>query len=167
MNRAEIVQHFTGLSGTEIYNSVSGRPWNARPYSGVFVDELASLGKLLPCMAADDAHFYEGDETLSYLMVKAADRTRESILNAILCGDFYASQGPELYVRREGARILVDCSPVRDVVFFSDLIYASDRVTRGNGVTHAEYQIKDGESFVRVELFDERGRCAWSSPIRL
>lgn len=167
LNRSEEAVRLTGLAGTEIYNTLSGRPWNARPYSGVFVDEMASRGCLLPCMAADDSHFYEGEACRSYLMVKAEECTRESLLAAILRGDFYATQGPELSLRREGDRILVDCSPVKDIVFFSDTVWAGDRVTRGDGVTHGEYQIKPSDTFLRVELFDQEGRCAWSSPIKV
>lgn len=167
INRPDEAIRLTGFTGTEIYNTLSGRPWNARPYSGIFVDEMASRGCLLPCMAADDSHFYEGEECRSYLMVRAEDCTRDSLIAAITHGDFYATQGPELSVRREGDRILVDCSPVEEIVFFTDTVWVPDRVAKAHGVTHGEYQIKPTDTFVRVELFDGEGRSAWSSPMKV
>lgn len=74
-----------------------------------------------------------------------------------------ATQGPEFSVCVEDGEIIVRCSPVRDVVFTSNLVYAADRVTRGAHVTEAHYRIKPGEHFVRVELVDANGLRAWSS----
>ena len=167
MNRTADVLPLRGLAGTEIYNSVSGAPWNARPYSGGFVDQMALEGALLPCFAADDAHFYNGDALLSYIMVKASERTVPSILAAIRRGDFYATQGPRFSLTLEDGLLTVTCSPVSSVIFFSDLVYAPDRVTTGDGITRAVYQIKPGEHFLRVELQDAQGRSAWSSPLAL
>ena len=73
LNRAEQILPVNGFAAAEIYNSVSGTPWNARPYSGVLIDDLAVLGRLMPCSAADDAHFYNGDQTRSYLMNEKKD----------------------------------------------------------------------------------------------
>lgn len=167
LNRPADVLGLTGLAGVEIYNSFSDRPWNSRPYSGDFVDGLAAAGVMLPCMAADDTHQYNGDQCRSYLMVRAAQCTRDAIIGAIAAGDFYATQGPDFTVEREGSMVHVECSPVRDVVFFSDSVYAADRVTRGDAVTKASYRIGPLDTFVRVELHDAQGRMAWSSPIRI
>ena len=83
---------------TDIYNSVSGLPRNARPYSGLIVDMLASRGYYLPLIADDDVHFYVPgfDACRSFIMVEAEECTREAILSAIAAKRFYATQGPEL-----------------------------------------------------------------------
>ncbi len=167
LNRPEEAAKLTDLAGTEIYNSVSGLPWNVRPYSGAFVDQMASRGVFLNCMAADDAHFYQGDETLSYLMVRAEEHSPAALLDALRRGDFYATQGPEFSLRQEGIRILVDCTPVKSVAFFTDTVWAGDRATCGEAVTHAEYRIKPTDTFVRVELTDSQGKQAWSSCLRV
>lgn len=165
MNRPESLLRLEGLAGTEIYNTVSGKPWNVRPYSGWFVDALAVDGKEVPCFASDDAHFYNGDQMKSYIMVRADSLTRESILSSIRRGDFYATQSPELYVSRVDDVIHVRCSPVSEVIFFSDTVYAEDRVVTGSGIREALYRIKPSDTFLRVELVDANGRMAWSSPI--
>lgn len=51
LDRASEVAKLYGIDGCEIYNTTSGLPWNCRPYSGVFFDEMALLGHYLPCMA--------------------------------------------------------------------------------------------------------------------
>lgn len=165
MNTVEGIRALRDLDALEIYNTVSGIPWNARPYSGDLVDRLALYDAFIPCIATDDAHFYTGDACRSFILVKAAACTREALFEAIRRGDFYATQGPEFSVCVEDGEIIVRCSPVRDVIFTSNLVYAADRVTRDAHVTEAHYRIKPGEHFVRVELVDANGLRAWSSAI--
>lgn len=167
LNNAVDCMAFRGLAGVEIYNSVSGPPWNARPYAGDFVDMAAARGCLFSCFGADDAHFYEGEETRTCIWVKAEELTPAALMNATEKGDFYASQGPRFSLRREDNLLLVSCpdTPVERVTFFSDRVYVPDRVTRGKGLTQARYTVKPDDHFVRVELTDEKGRMAWSSPV--
>ena len=80
----------------------------------------------------------------------------------ILAGDYYATQGPDFSVSTEGDELVVRCSPVQDVVFYTNMVWTGDRVTRGENLTEARYRIKPGDTFVRVELTDARGNSAWS-----
>ncbi|QNK41674.1 CehA/McbA family metallohydrolase domain-containing protein [Caproicibacter fermentans] len=156
----------TGLGGVEIYNSVSGLPWNGeRADSGVYIDIWASMGKFFPCMAADDSHFYQGEETRSYIMVNARELTPDSIKSSIRNGDFYASQGPEFHsVRFSGDAVRVESSCVDTIIFNSNTVWCQDRVFTG-GVTGATYRMKPTDKYVRVILIDSQGRKAWCSPI--
>ena len=158
----------SGFDGVEIYNSVSDIGQNSRPYSGYFVDILANMGVAYPIIAADDTHAYNGlDETKSYIMARTEDDSMEQILAAIRRGDFYASQGPELHVRREGDRIIADCTACVTINFLTNAAWVPDRMTRGQDLTHAEYPVKEWEKWVRVEVCDDQGRFAWSSVIRV
>lgn len=47
-------------------------------------------------------------------------------------GGFYATQGPRFSLTLEDGLLTVTCSPVSSVIFFSDLVYAPDRVTTGD-----------------------------------
>ena len=167
LNSAEAVRCLRGLSGTEIYNTTSGFPMNARPYSGLFVDQLASLGMLLPCMAADDAHQYEQDVLGGWLMVHASARTPAAIMDALRAGDFYATQGPSIALAVSAGVVRVTCSPAERVVFYSDAIWSQERVCSGQGITQAEYHLQPHETFVRAEVIDSRGRRAFTSPVRI
>lgn len=86
----------TGLDGTEIYNTVSGFPWNCRAYSGGFIDQMAAEGALLPCLAGDDAHFYQGEETRSFIYVKSEALTEKAILQRCGAVIFMPLKGPAL-----------------------------------------------------------------------
>ena len=167
MNRAEQAMGLKGLEGCEIYNTTSGIPWNCRPYSGIFLDDMANLGCFLPCMAADDAHHYQGDETGSWIMVQARELSRDAILESLRKGDFYATQGPLFHVAREGNMIHVTSTPVKSIAFFTDWIWEPDRAVAGEGVCGASFQIKPQDHWVRIELADKDGRMAWSSFYRV
>ena len=163
MNRPEkILELKDFVDCTEIYNSISGIPFNARPYSGGIIDMLALEGWYPPCIAVDDVHFYKGDELRSYIVADCSDNTPDSILNSVRSGKFFATQGPEFSVNIDGEKVYVECTPCEYVCFYTDTLYVPDRVTSGC-ITRAEYRIKPSDTFVRVELIDSDGRFGWSS----
>ncbi|MDD4774501.1 MAG: CehA/McbA family metallohydrolase [Eubacteriales bacterium] len=165
LNSPDQIKPFSGLSGVEIYNSTCGLPSNTRPYSGMIIDLLARDGYILPVMAADDTHSYNGDETKSFIMVNAAELTAESIMGAIRGGKMYASQGPELYLALEGDTITARTSPVEHIFFFSDT--CGGAVNTKSGMTGATYKIRASDHFVRAEAVDTEGRYAWSQIIKI
>lgn len=167
LNSAEDVARLTGLCGTEIYNTTSAVPPNVRPYSGLFVDQLASLGVLLPCMGADDAHRYVNDATVCSIMVHAREKSHEAVMEAIRAGDFYATMGPSVSLTVEGGEAVVTCSPAAQVEFYSDAVWNDSRVTQGEGITTARCRLLPFETFVRAEVVDSEGRRAFSSPVRV
>ena len=155
-----------GFSAVEIYNSVSDANQSSRPYSGYFVDLIANKGMFLNIAATDDVHYYNGsDETKSYIMVKAD--SLDDVFEAIKNGDYYATQGPEVHVRREGDKLICDCSECVKIDFLSNAAWGPDRITRGKDLTHAQYQIKPFDKWVRVEVLDENGNYAWSNIIKI
>ena len=168
LNTPEDALSLHGFSATEIYNSVSDVNQSSRPYSGYFVDILANRGMTLPLIATDDAHYYEGeDETKAFIMVRAESDSAEDILAAIEKGDYYATEGPEVHFRREGNKMIIDSSECVMLNFLSNSSWAPDKIVRGEGLTHAEYEIKDWDRWVRAEVTDKDGRCGWSSIIKV
>ncbi|MDD3409478.1 MAG: hypothetical protein PHY12_01570, partial [Eubacteriales bacterium] len=69
----------------------------------------------------------------------------------------------------EDGRMIVRCSPVSHIVFYSNLVWTSDRCLSGSGLTQGECELRDnqGARFLRCQLIDAEGRSAWSSPIML
>lgn len=168
LNTKEDAKALRGFAMLEIYNSVSNANQSSRPYSGYLVDVLANDGIIYPLIATDDAHYYDGsDDAKSYIMVKAKSNSQQDILEGIQKQDFYATQDPELYVKREGDRIIADCSKCVTIDFLSNSAWAPDKMTRGENLTHAEYTIKRWEKWVRVEVCDKDGNYAWSNIIVL
>ena len=164
LNSIDDIMAISGIDAIEIYNTVSGVGQNSRPYSGYFIDTLSNRGEIYPLVATDDVHYYDGsDECKSFIMVKAKSLEQKDVLKAIRKGDFYATQGPELHIQRKGRKIIADCSECVMISFLSNASWNPERIVRGNGLTHAEYEINSYEKWVRVEVCDDQGRYAWSN----
>lgn len=158
-----------GIEATEIYNSVSDAGSSSRPYSGDFVDAAACRGRLYPLIADDDTHYYDGsDETQAYIMLAAApDVSDAGLLQAIREKAFYATQGPEIHLLREGDTVTVRCSPSSRISFFSNAVWAPERSVRGSGMTEAACKLLPFETFIRAEVTDADGKKAWSNTLAL
>jgi hypothetical protein len=127
---------------------------------------LGAQGRLYPLLASDDAHYYDNDACAAWVMVHAEACTQDAILRALYRGDFYATQGPEVHLHREGEAFVVDCSPCREIAFLSDRAF-SHRVFEGEELTSARYTPLENESFLRVQVTDKDGKKAWTNPVML
>jgi histidinol phosphatase-like PHP family hydrolase len=166
LNTPEHILALKNADATEIYNTVSGVHMSRRPDSSLIVDMLGAKGRFYPLIAADDAHYYDSDECASYIMVRADECTSAALCSAIKKGDFYASQGPEIHITRDGDEIVATTSRVSEIVFFSDAVW-SRRAFTGDGITGARYKISPNDTFVRAEATDAAGRRAFTNPIIL
>jgi hypothetical protein len=61
----------------------------------------------------------------------------------------------------------VDCSEATEIVFLSNFVFSQGRVITGEAITHGEYTIQQGETFLRAYVTDKYGKRAWSNAIRL
>ena len=153
-----------GVDATEIYNAVSDAGESLRPYSDFYIDICANAGAYPLILATDDAHAYDGnDNRLGWIMVKAKELTNESLLEAIKNGDFYSTEGPELRVERQGNKLIIDTSPCQLIGTLSNLSWEWKRTVRGDNLTHFEYEFRNNEKWVRVEVRDKNGKKAWSN----
>ena len=167
LNTPEMIMALRDIDGTEIYNTVSARMQSFRPDSSLMVDMLAGRGVTFPLLATDDAHYYEGiDNGVSYIMAECESNSPEDIRKAIVEKRFYATQGPEIIMTREGNKFVVDCSPVSHIYFASNSSWTR-RATHGEGLTHAEYVASDEDKFVRAFVVDSEGRQAWTNIVLL
>jgi len=169
LNSVEQMKGLRGIAATEIYNTVSGMHASNRPYSGEFVDLCANAGFTLPLLATDDAHYYDGDETVAYIMldVSDGDTSTPAILEKIKGGRFYATMGPEVHISYNGEKVSVDCTPAVKVSFFSQNSWNRERNSYGEGITHAEYTPAPFERWIRAEVTDANGKVAWSNIIAI
>lgn len=161
-----------GLHHAEIYNTVSGHPWNGnRAEAGLYFDLWASWGRrYMIAMAGDDAHHYNGDQCASATMVKAESLSRKAIMAALSAGQCYATQGPlirQITYDTDTLRMLVECSrEVTSADFLSNRIWARGRYQKVHD-GRVEYQVSPDDLYVRIELSDAAGRRAWTSPLPL
>ena len=167
LNTPEMIMELKGVDATEIYNAVSEHGQSFRPDSSVIVDMLACKKRYYPLLATDDTHYYKGiDNGKGFIMVECPTNDPAEIKKAIAEGRFYASQGPEIHLRRENDRFVVDCSPASKIYFASNVVW-SWRVFEGEGITHAEYKPHANDRFVRAVVVDAEGKSAWTNIIEI
>ncbi len=165
------------LSALEIYNH-SCALGCLNGDSTYFWMALFHKGKKMWAIAADDCHNgrekdpgwpFEAiscDSFGGFIKVKARERTRESIMEAMAAGSFYASNGPEIYdFYVEDNKFYVKCSPCRMILVSGD--FGCYQRTYGDGITEFSKGLRGREKFVRVQCVDEQGRIASSNPIFL
>ena len=121
--------------------------------------------------ANDDFHGpYYGtkiDRCFGGFNMVCADNDEESILDAIKSGNFYPSTGPLILdLRREGKVFKIETSPVKRIIFYSNLRRCKNIFDLNDGeITKGEYELKGSEYYVWVKIIDNSGKCAWSQPI--
>ncbi len=137
--------------------------------SAVHWDDLLARGRRLLGTAVDDTHHATRDSFQGWVVVRAAERSREAIMDALCHGRFYATCGPTIEsVRLDGNRVTAVTSPVARINFICN--GSSGRQVRGSDgspITQAEHTLGGHESYVRVECTDQAGRSAWANPFFL
>lgn len=154
-----------GFHTIEVFNSDSEHHSGAG--SGeLFWEMLLRQGRKVWAVATDDTHgaadFFGG-----WIVVKAAEKSEEAILNAIFDGSFYASCGPEIFdFGLDGDKVYLDCSAVRKIAFISYPPRGHAEFADGDTLLYGgEHKLTGREKYIRVVIEDKVGRCAWSNPI--
>lgn len=171
MNTLDVMLELEDVCAAEVFNAVSGVPWNGdRAYSMSHMDIAANHGRLFHFVTGDDTHFYTGECGMGVNMVQAEELSAQGIIAALKAGKSYCTQGPEVY-RAEYApetRIYtVDCSDAAHVVFYSDAVWSDDRCTSGENLNHVEYRARANEHYLRCEVIDQNGKKAWIAPVAI
>ena len=153
----EEMMRLHGFLGAEIFNSVSGYPFNpGRDEASYYWDIWAKNGKLVNAIAGDDSHYYEGEHTKAFTMVNAPALHRDAIMEALQRGSFYASTGPRFHsidLDTDTNTVTVECSrDVRAVVFKSNTPWPDDAYCEIGGAGRASYRLQYEDRYVRVEL---------------
>jgi len=172
MNSPEKIKSLKGIDAIEIYNTVSERGNSRRADASLIIDMLAAENYFFPLLAADDSHYYEesgnfADSCNAFIMAQCNSVDPIEIKKAILEKRFYASTGPEIHLSVNGNIASVDCSEATEIVFMSNFVITKGRVTTGEKLTHADYEIQPGETFLRAYVTDKNGRQAWTNCIKL
>ncbi len=164
-----------GLWGVECFNHSCLRV-------GFFENETAyndllTEGENVFPLATDDAHGL-GDCFGGFIMVKAENLQYDTVVNALEKGDFYASEGPEIYeLYVEDGFLCIKCSPVKEVrgnVECRMTFYCADEkgaFTSGKWELRPYLQLKKTpewrKPFLRITLTDAQGRKAYTRAFRL
>ena len=157
-----------GLIGMEIYNTGCHLE-NNTGYSPTHTDSALRHGKMKYIFAVDDCHNHQNDIGKGYIVVKADEKTEESITESILKGQFYSSRGPEIYeFGIKNNEVYIKCSDVREIHFvaYESLGY-SFAGEKGELRNNASCGINENWTYVRAEIVDDNGYQAWTNPIYL
>ena len=73
-------------------------------------DDMLRDGKMIHCVGGDDSHSIDGSG-YSWTVIKAENLEYKTVTDALLRGDFYSSQGPEIFELYTIAQI-----PIRIIV---------------------------------------------------
>lgn len=168
-----------GLYGIEVWNSGCDLELG-RGDSSIHWDEALEHGRPFFALATDDSHHPGYDSGFAWTWVRA-DRTQESMLDALRRGWFYGSTGPSIRgVEVTADEVIVRCSPAQSVTLYSGrwrgaranagrLGYPnfSEIVERNDDglITAARLRRPHDPRYGRVEVCDAHGRKAWTNPL--
>ncbi|HZS24539.1 MAG TPA: CehA/McbA family metallohydrolase [Gaiellaceae bacterium] len=169
-----------GLLGVEVWNSGCELEVG-RGDASIHWDEALELGRPLQGLVTDDSHHPGYDSGFAWTMVRAAERSREAVLDALRSGSFYGSTGPVIEsVEVDGDAVEVRCSPAQSVTLVSSR-HRGARANAGrlgypNGstilsrdasglITAVRLEQPPLAPFGRVVVSDTMARRAWTNPL--
>ena len=147
---------------------------SATGYGDMHWDMMLRKGKQIRAFASDDNHNLPvlADSFGGYIVVSAAERTHDAIINELIAGNYYSSSGAEIYEWNiANGKASVVCSDAQSITFYcgnhvndGKTVFASNEET---GLSTASYDLKGHEEYIRVVCVDKNGKKAWSNPIWL
>ena len=167
LNTTDFMRSLKGLSGVEIWNSVSTLPLNGdRADSSSLLDVTwASGGDLLPVYANDDSHPYKDEAGVAATMVQAEEKSVPAVMEALRSGRFYATTGPQIcqIENKNSQEIIVHCSPAESVIFYSDSPWANGRAVIRPGMTECNYFVQKNDHFIYSSITESASLRVLSS----
>lgn len=152
--------------GLETFNTTC-HVSNAKGYSSIHWDSLLDRDRHILGFAVDDTHS-SSDLGFACIQVKAKDLTIESLMNSIKSGLFYSSNGPKIFnISFKNGLIKVKSSPSRAINFITKNGLGKRFTNQNNPLVEAEYKIGGSESYIRIEIEDNKNQKAWTNPIIL
>lgn len=153
MNAMEVCNYGCFESGYDDYNE--------REY-----DDMLRGGQKIFCTATDDNHNYRNDSFGGFTVINADKLEYTTITDALVNGDFYASQGPairELWY--EDGKIGIECSDAAKIVLNTgvrrtEIVYAE---SADKPATAAVFTVKEDDKYVRITVTDFSGKHANTS----
>lgn len=161
---------YEGMFAMEIFNNdCSLLGYNS--YVPDIYDDMLRSGKRIYAVAADDNHNKfapdnpKFDSFGGFIMIKAPELKYESITDALFAGNFYASQGPEIYdLYIENYKIYITCSNVQMIAMNTGRRSTkSDFAPKGETLTTTSFSFTEEDKYLRITIKDSQGRYANTS----
>ena len=153
------ISRYDGVHALEICNYgsyVEGRD----EYNPKIYDDVLKTGKKVFCVAGDDNHnrvpldAKNSDSFGAFTMIKAEKLDYQSIAQSLLKGDFYASQGPEIYeLYYSDGKVYVTCSDAERICFTTGTRRSACIYADGNKpLNSAVFDISDEDVYFRITV---------------
>ncbi len=162
--------NYHNMHAMEIMNygciSLGYDDYNSRVYN-----DMLKAGKRIYCIGADDNHNKgqrntgKWDSGGAFTVIKAEKLEYKTITDALLNGEFYASEGPEIYdLYVEDNKLVVNCSNVKKIAFeygdrFAESYYGEGDET----INSAAGSLSPERNYVRVTVTDKHGKKAFTN----
>ena len=153
---------YQGVNAMEICNNGSYTD-GLEEYSPYVYDQMLRSGKKIFCIGADDNHNkhpFDSPKCNSFgafTIIKAEKLEYEAITRAMLNGDFYASQGPEITeLYFEDNKVYVKCSDARRITYTA----GSRRAQCEYDTDHAVFSVWDEDMYFRITVQGKDGKFA-------
>lgn len=153
---------YHGMHAMEICN-YSSYEQGFDEYNEHEYDDILRNGEKIYCIATDDNHNKREDSFGGFTVINAEKLDYQTIAQALLNGDFYASQGPEINeVWYEDGKIGIKCSNAKSIrinsgIRRSEIVYAK---SPDEPVTSAVFEVNEKDKYVRLTVTDFEGKHA-------
>ena len=163
--------HYENIDALEIMNGSCIRV-GGEEYNGNIYDELLRCGKRICCVGSDDNHncnptfTRRSDSMAAYTVVKAEKISYSDIMNALVNGLCYASEGPEIEsIVYENGYVKIKTSPARKICLNTGIGRADAVFEKKDGtpVTEASFKVNADDIYFRFSITDGTGKRAYSN----
>ncbi len=158
---------YKGMNAMEIYNHGCGYAGYS-DYCPQVYDEMLRLGNRIYCIATDDNHngkyppYINYDSFGGFTVIKATKLEYNTITAALVAGEFYASQGPEIYeLYYEDGTINIKCSDAEKIILSTGVRRVCYKFGENGGVVNqASFSVDPTDKYIRITVTDKHGKNA-------
>ncbi|MBR3934746.1 MAG: PHP domain-containing protein [Clostridia bacterium] len=129
-------------------------------------DDMLRSGKRVFAIAADDAHMRGTvDAFESFTAIKAEKLEYKNVTDALMAGNFYSSQGPEINdLWYEDGFVHITFPPSREAFITKGTRNAKRvKAPEGEFITEASFSIEQGDVYFRITVEAHDGKRAWTN----
>ena len=150
---------YDGMDAFEMFNGCLAH--GCLDYNPIVYDDLLRSGKKLYCIGADDTHWIDS-VGVCWTMIKAENLTYKSIIENLEKGNFYCSEGPEIYeLYVENGVLKIKCSNAQAIKVNYNARKAHIKLSEdGTPVTSAEFTLSKDHGYFRVTVVGLDGKKA-------
>lgn len=158
---------YHGMHAMEICNYGCLRSGFAE-YNAIIYDDMLRMGKRIYCIGTDDNHNVDpldspkSDSFGAFTMIKADKLEYKTITDALVAGNFYASQGPEIKeLYFEDGKLYVTCGACEKITMTTGTRKLRSAFReKGKTLTKACFEVLEEDIYVRITVKDKFGRYA-------